>query len=218
MPRPATVREIGEAQAELQRYLESTPSPAGDDSEFKRRYDAAKAEGRVHRIETPAPEVDTWRLSPQLNELLRRETIIQPEYDAAMRFLRDCFLGMQAEGPKAPSYGAGGSGGAFNPTEERETRRLHHRQAFIQAWEALDATHHPALAWLIGTLGKGAPLAALGHHWAPHLGKQTQSARGGAHLAMACLFLCRHYKIKHPLDVIESLERLSAKLLARGDG
>jgi hypothetical protein len=212
LPRAMTVREVEVAATELQRYLESTP-PA-DSSEFRQRFDAAHGAGKVHESQVPAAvEVNTWRLSPALNELLRRETIIQPEYDAASRFLKDCFLGMQPEGPKASSYGGSTGSSSYTATEDRETRRVHHKNEFIKAWQALDAVHHPALAWLIGTLGKGAALAALGAYWSPHLGKQTQSARGGATLAMACLFLCRHYRIKHPLDVIESLERLTAKLL-----
>ena len=205
-------RELKAAQTELQRYLESTP--ADGRSDFRERFDHAMAKGAKLHTSAAASEdfkVDTWRLSPKLNDLLQRKTIVQPEYEAGARFLRDCFLGMH-EGVKTTNYTGAGLVGA-SAAEERETRRLHHKREFMKAWESLDPIHHPALAWLIATLGKGVPLEALGAHWSPHLGKQTQSARGGAHLAMALLLLCRHYSIKHPLDIIESLEKLSAKLL-----
>lgn len=207
-------RELRDAQAELTRYLESQGPQPVTPSATAQKLASALAEGRkLHKADGPPDEgfVTTWRLSPILNELLRRKTIIEPEYEAASRFLRDCYLGMQ-NGPKGSSYSER-AGASASATEDRETRRVHHKREFLRAFEALDPVFHPALAWLIGSLGAGMPLAALGAYRARHLGTNTQSARGGEMLSLTCLFLCRHYGITHPLDVVEDLERLSRLLL-----
>jgi hypothetical protein len=207
-------RELRDAQAELTRYLETVGSePVPEPSRTASRFTSAMKTGaRLHQGAAPPPAeaVTTWRISPILNELLRRKTITEPEYEAAHRFLRDCYLGMQ-ESAGGSSYAERGSASAKS-ADDRETRRVHHKREFMKAFQALDPVFHPALAWLIGTLTSGMPLAALGSYRASHLGTQTQSARGGEMLSMTCLFLCRHYGIKHPLDVIEDLSKLSAML------
>ena len=151
-----------------------------------------------------------WRISPILDELKRRGTLSAEEYRAAQRFLKDYFLGMYA-GPRGSSYRERGSPGADE--SDHETRRIHHAREAQKALKAIDPMYFPAMAWLIASLGEGMPLSALGAHYAPTLGVQTQSARGGQALAFACIHLCRHYGMQHRLDVERRIGDLSKLFL-----
>ena len=207
-------RELDGVERELARYLEHRePSPPSETA--TRLADALQNGHRLlHSPEAADPAtVTTWRISPALDELRRRKTISAQEYAAASKFLRDYYLGLYA-GPKTSNFAAGG--GSAQPGD-RETRRVHHAREVEKAMRSVDPIYHPALAWLIASLGPGVPLAALGAYYAPDLGTQTQSARGGQALALCCLFLCRHYGMDHSLDVDRQIEHLSRMLVEKAD-
>lgn len=157
-----------------------------------------------------------WRISPILDELKRRGTVSAEEYRAAQRFLQDYFLGLYA-GPRGSSYRERGSPGAGDALDH-ETRRIHHAREAQKAIIAVDKIYHAAIAWLIASLGEGLPLSALGAHYAPSLGTQTQSARGGQALAFACIQLCRFYGMQHRLDIERRIGDLSKLFLENKAG
>lgn len=213
---PRTVREIAH---ELERYLESA-GPAKDDhtGPTPERIKRMAEEGTVLRASVAVGEDDTvttWRISPKLNDMLSRKTITQLEFQAAQRFLRDYFLGMYA-GPASSRY-AERTGPSHNETD-RDTRRLHHAMEWKRAAASIDRVYQPVLAWLVKSLGEGAPLAVLGSYYAPGLGSQTQAARGGQVLSLCCMMLCRHYGMDHPLDLDKRITGLSHKLLETKQG
>lgn len=207
-------REIRAIAHELERYLESV-GPAKDDhtGPTPERLKKPDMDGAVLRASVAVGEDDTittWRISPRLNDLLRRRTITNQEFQAAQRFLRDYFLGMYA-GPATSRY-AERTGPSHNETD-RETRRLHHAREWEKAARSLDRVYQPVLAWLVKSLGDGASLEVLGSYYAPGLGSQTQAARGGQVLALCCMMLCRHYGMEHPLDLDKRIAGLSKVLI-----
>lgn len=151
-----------------------------------------------------------WRISPVLQELKRRKTIEEPEYLAACRFLREYFMGVYA-GPKAFGYRERTSPSA--ESSDYLTQRIHYAQETDRAISAVDPFFYPALRWLVATLGEAPPLSKLGEHYAPRLGLQTQSARGGQVLSTLCAYLCRHYGIQHRLTIEQRITSLSQVLL-----
>lgn len=152
-----------------------------------------------------------WRISPILQELKRRKTLEEPEYFAACRFLREYYLGVYA-GPKAFGYREKTSPSA--ESSDYLTQRIHYARETERAIAIIDPFFYEALRWLVSTLGEPTPLSSLGAHYAPRLGLQTQSARGGQVLATLCAYLCRHYGIAHRLtDIERRITSLSQVLL-----
>lgn len=154
-------------------------------------------------------DISTWKIAPALDDLLRRGTIEQEEYQAAMKFLRHYYLGIYV-GPRTSSFRERVNGAA---PVDRDTRRVHYAREVEKAILAVDPMFHRALAWMISSLGEGWPLRVLGEHYAPNLGAQTQSARGGQALATACAMLCRHYGMQHRLNIEKRLSELAQFLL-----
>lgn len=152
-----------------------------------------------------------WRISPVLQELKRRKTITSEEHAAACRFLREYYLGLYAS-PKAFGYREKTSPSANGSADYME-QRIHYARETERAIASVDPVYYRALQWLVATLGEGAPLSALGEHYAPSLGSQTQSARGGQVLALLCAMLCRHYGIQHRLTLDQRITSLSQILL-----
>jgi hypothetical protein len=152
-----------------------------------------------------------WRISPILQELKRRKTITSADHAAACRFLREYYLGLYAS-PRAFGYSEKTSRSA-NGSSEYEIQRVHYARETERAILSVDPIYHRALQWLVATLGDGAPLAELGRHYAPDLGTQTQSARGGQVLALLCAMLCRHYGIEHRLTSAQRINSLAQILL-----
>lgn len=155
-----------------------------------------------------------WQISPVLQELKRRKTITVEEHAAACRFLREYYLGLYAS-PKAFGYSERVSRSA-GPASDYETQRIHYAVETKRAILSVDPVYRRALEWLVGTLGDGSPLSALGAHYAPGLGLQTQSARGGQVLALLCAMLCRHYGIAHRLTNEQRITSLALALLDHG--
>lgn len=198
--RPVLVSEDGEVLGEA---IEPTPERLN------------QARRRQQTVAVPASEVIdeeeiiSWRISPTIDDLLRRGTIEKPEHAAAMKFLRHYYLG-EYVGPRTSSFKERINGGN---TVDRETSRVHYSREVRKAIMAVDPMFHQALAWMIASLGEGWPLKVLGEHYAPGLGAQTQSARGGQALASACAMLCRHYGMQHRLTIEQRLGELSRFLL-----
>jgi hypothetical protein len=178
----------------------------------KERVDQVRAAG-LEIDEWGSGEERHWRISPVLQELKRRKTITVEEHAAAGRFLREYYLGLYA-GPKAFGYSEKTSRSA-NGSQDYLTQRIHYARETERAIASLDPVYYPALQWLVATLGDGAPLAKLGEHYAPSLGSQTQSARGGQVLALLCAMLCRHYGIHHRLTLEDRITSLSQILLTQ---
>jgi hypothetical protein len=152
-----------------------------------------------------------WRISPVLDELKRRKTLTIEEHAAACRFLREYYLGM-ITGPRTQKYERA------SPSAEqidRDTQRIHYARETERAILSIDPVYYRALQWLVATLGEGTALQALGEHYAPGLGSQTQSARGGQVLALLCAMLCRHYGIQHRLTIEQRIDSLSRVLLEK---
>jgi hypothetical protein len=151
-----------------------------------------------------------WRISPILQELKRRKTLEEPEFLAACRFLREYYMGVYA-GPKAFGYREKTSRSA--ESSDYLTDRIHYAREIERAIGAVDPFFYEALRWLVSTLGEPVPLSSLGAYYAPRLGLQTQSARGGQVLATLCAYLCRHYGIAHRLTIEDRITSLSQVLL-----
>lgn len=176
----------------------------------KERVDQARAIG-LEIDEWGSGEERHWRISPVLQELKRRGTITAEEHAAAGRFLREYYLGLYA-GPKAFGYSEKTSKSTSGSTDFM-TQRIHYARETERAIAAIDPVYYRALQWLVSTLGDGTPLSHLGEHYAPNLGSQTQSARGGQVLALLCAMLCRHYGIHHRLTLEQRITSLSQILL-----
>lgn len=198
--RPAGVRE-DEVEELLRRTQAVAPTP--------QRIARAAAEGQTAEFGGDGEGEVAWRISPALDDLLRRGTLEHAEHAAAMKFLRHYYLGLYA-GPKTPGYkerinGGGGAG-------DYEDRRVHYAIQVERAIFAVDPLFHRALSWMVGSLTNPSPLSKLGAYYAPNLGAQTQSARGGQALATACAMLCRHYGMQHRLNIDARLNELSRYL------
>jgi hypothetical protein len=144
-----------------------------------------------------AGEERHWRVSPVLPELKRRKTISDATLLAFSRFLREYYLGLYA-GPKAFGYSEKTSRSASGSAEFYE-RRVHYARETQRAILAVDPYYKVALEWVVSTLGESTPLSAMGKHYAPGLGAQTQSAKAGMVLEMLGACMCRHYGITHRL-------------------
>lgn len=200
-----------DALGELERHLQEMRAGELLGPTPERRMQAAAA-GQVIE-ERGTGEERHWRISPILQELKRRKTIEEPEFLAACRFLREYFMGIYA-GPKAFGYRERTSASARDDSDYL-TQRVHYARETEKAIASIDPFFYPALRWLVATLGEPPPLSALGGHYAPKLGVQTQSARGGQALATLCALLCRHYGIAHRLTNETRITQLSQILLAQ---
>ena len=152
-----------------------------------------------------------WSITPAIDDLKRRGTITDDEYDAAFRFMRHWHHGIH-RGPAtiryAPRYD--GEVGDLTPGE----RQWHYAGMAKKAFNAVPPMLQPALAWLVQALGDPVPLQVLGAHYAPQKGAQTQSSQGAMVLRLACVALCEHYQIPHSFSR-QRIERLSEILLAQ---
>jgi hypothetical protein len=200
------VIEFERAKSQLESHL-ARPGQGVETAPTAQRAGKAAALGENVTSRTNADGEVTWRISPALEELKRRGTLTAEEHRAAQQFLQDYFLGQYA-GPKTSGYRERTSGSAADASDY-EVRRVHHAREAQRAIQAVDKMYWPAIAWLMASLGDGLPLSALGAHYAPHLGAQTQSARGGQVLAFCCVLLCRHYGLQHRLNVQRRIDELS---------
>jgi hypothetical protein len=165
-----------------------------------------KGEDSGHRV---------WKIVPVLDDLKRRGTINEEEYEAAMRFCRHwvhgAFIG-PVSSRFTPKYD--GAVGDMHPNE----RMMHYRKMWRNAWNSVNPILQPALVWLISATEDGRPLEWLGAYYVPQQGLQSQKTKGAAFLQMACVFLCQHYGIDHRLTRknIESVlqKMVDSRLLA----
>lgn len=205
----AEVIRIGLAKQALDDYLKQGERAAPTPERIMR---AVQADHEVRAGDGGG----SWRISPVLDELRRRKTLSREEHAAASRFLREYYLGMHAGPSVSPGYAERGSPSAED--RDRVTERLHYAEEVRKAISAVDRLYYPAVGWLIASMAEGAPLSRLGEHYAPDLGVQTQSARGGQVLALMCAFLCRHYGMQHRLDIDKRIEALSRVFLEHKGG
>ena len=151
-----------------------------------------------------------WRISPVLDELKRRKTLTPETHAAACRFLYEYYLALYM-GPRTQKYerSSPSSGG-----HDGDIQRLHYALETEKAILSLSKAYHPALKWLISTLGESKPLSSLGEFYAEDLGAQTQSARCGAVLFLMCVELCEHYGI--PCSLLDKkIRSISVDILKR---
>jgi hypothetical protein len=131
---------------------------------------------------------------PVLRGLLKRGTIEQTEYIAAMKLCYDWY-GARFRGGGTVQYRERVDGEGQGVTESEHI--LVCRQRVYRAMKAVDPILQPAVAWVVATMGDPPPLAKLGEYYAPSRSQQAQSARGADALRFALTILCRHYGIDH---------------------
>lgn len=152
-----------------------------------------------------------WSITPAIDDLKRRGSITEEEYEAAFRFMRHWHHGIHRGPPTiryAPRYD--GEVSDLTPGE----RQWHYAGMARRAFQSVEPMLQPALAWLVQALGDPVPLRVLGQHYAPDKGAQTQSSQGAMVLRLACARLCEHYGIQHSFSR-RRIERLSEILLAQ---
>ena len=133
---------------------------------------------------------------PVLRGLVKRGTIEQTEYIAAMKLCHDWY-GSRFRGGGTVQYRERVDGEGQGVTEADYTIAC--RQRVYSAMRAVDPVLQPSLAWVIATMGDPPPLAKLGEYYAPSKNQQAQSARGADALRFALTILCRHYGLDHPV-------------------
>lgn len=216
MSRRKRERTDEQHRIELQTYLTRRGPGNEEHAPTPERLSHAKAVGETVRANVIYTEAGFptsnfyWSITPVIDELRRRGTLTQEEYDGAFRFMRYWHNGMHKGAPSsklAPRYD--GVTSDMTPTE----RQWHYAGMAKRAFNAVDPLLQPALAWLIRAMGDPLPLQALGAHYAPKKGSQTQSSQGAMVLRLASCKLCDHFGIDHSLSQ-RRIERLSEVLLA----
>lgn len=145
---------------------------------------------------------------PALKGLLRRGTINQDEYLAAMRLCRDWY-GARFRGAGTVQYRERVDGEGQGVAESDYVIAC--RQRVYTACQAVHPILQPALAWCISTMGDAPPLSKLGSYYAPDKNLQAQSARGADALRFSLMILCQHYGIGH--EVVRRVESASRDLV-----
>lgn len=203
-------------RVELQTYLTRRGPGNEDHAPTPERVVHAKLAGEVIRANVIYTEAGFptsnfyWSITPVIDDLKRRGTITEEEYDAAFRFMRHWHNGMHKGPPGAkltPRHD--GVSSDMTPTE----RQWHYAGMAKRAFNSVDPLLQPALAWLIRSMGDPLPLQSLGAHYAPTKGAQTQSSQGAMVLRLACVKLCDFYGINHQFSQ-RRIEKLSEVLLA----
>ena len=145
---------------------------------------------------------------PVLKGLMRRGTINQDEYVAAMKLCTDWY-GARFRGAGTVKYRERVDGEGQGSLESDHVIAC--RQRVYTAMNAVHPVLQPALAWTIATMGDPPPLSKLGEYYAPDKGAQAQSARGADALRFSLMILCSHYGIGH--QVVRRVESASKDLV-----
>ncbi len=215
-PRKSRAKTDEQHRMELQTYLTRRGPGTEEHAPTPERLRHAQSAGEMVRANVIYTEAGFptsnfyWSITPVIDDLRRRGTITEEEYDAAFRFLRHWHNGVHKGPPSSkltPRYDG------VTSDMSAEERRWHYQGLASRAFKAVDPLLQPALAWLIKSMGDSSPLSALGAHYAPNKGAQTQSSQGAMVLRLACCALCEHYGIDHSLSR-RRIERLSQVLLA----
>jgi hypothetical protein len=202
---------------ELQTYLTRRGPGDEEHAPTPERVTKAKASGEIIRANVIYTEAGFptgkfyWSITPVIDELKRRGTITEEEYEAAFRFMRHWHNGIHRGAPTSkisPRYD--GEVADLTPTE----RRWHYAGMARKAAQSVDPMLHPALAWLVRAMGDPLPLTALGAYYAPEKGTQTQSSQGAMVLRLTCAKLCDFYGIRHSFSQ-QRVAKLSEILLAQ---
>ncbi len=135
-------------------------------------------------------------LVPILKGLLRRGTISDIEYVAALKLCRD-WHGARFRGPGTVKYRERVDGEGQGMLENDYVIAC--RQRVSTAMKAVDPILQPAVAWVISSMGDAVPLSKLGEYYAPGKNIQAQSTRGADALRFALMILCRCYGLDHPI-------------------
>lgn len=151
-----------------------------------------------------------WSITPPIDDLKRRGTITDEEYEAAFRFMRHWHNGIH-RGPPTSKYTPRYDGEVADLTPSE--RQWHYAGMARKAFMSVEPLLQPALAWLVQALGDPVPLRVLGAYYAPDKGEQTQSSQGAMVLRLALARLCAHYGLQHSFSQ-RRIERLSEILLA----
>lgn len=203
-------------RVELQAYLTRRGPGNEDHAPTPQRVERAAEKDEVIRAnviytESGFPTSNFyWSITPVIDDLRRRGTISEEEYQAAFRFMRHWHNGIHKGPPGskfAPRYD--GVSTDMTPTE----RQWHYAGMAKRAFNAIEPLYQPALAWLIHAMGDPIPLKRLGEYYAPDKGAQTQSSQGAMALRFACIKLCDYYGIPHGLSKAK-IQELSEILLA----
>jgi hypothetical protein len=211
--RPKTIEQHA---MELQTYLTRRGPGDEEHAPTPERVAKAKVAGELVRANVIYTEAGFptgnfyWSITPVIDDLKRRGTLTEEEYEAAFRFLRHWHNSMHRGAPTSkitPRYD--GDVSDLTPTE----RQWHYSGLARRAWDAMEPLYQPALAWLIQSMGDPVPLRILGEYYSPGKGAQTQTSQGAMALRFACIKLCDFYHIDHGLSRAR-IEKLSEVLLA----
>lgn len=156
-----------------------------------------------------------WEISPVIDELKRRGTITGPEHEAALRFMRNWYLGLHRGAPTSkfqPRLDSSQSG------LDAQEFRWQNATLARKAASAVDPILRPALAWLIRALGDALPIRELGRYYNPDKSDSTLSAQGGIVLKLTCAQLAAHYGIDGCHISAKRIRHLSQILLGTLDG
>lgn len=149
----------------------------------------------VLRNQSGLPTADfNWRVSPIIDELEKRGTIDNHDWQVATRYMRH-YVGSHGKGPATakflPYYDKG-----FQQMEPNE-RAISFGQEIRRARRAVHEILHPALDWLEIACADEQPLWMLGEKYYPHLSKSQQSAKASVILHFAIGMLASHYGMDH---------------------
>jgi hypothetical protein len=183
---------------ELERHL-TKRGPADDDgSPTPQRVERARLTGQTIRatiIHTDSgfpTGTFYWRITPIIDTLLRRGTLSDEEYDAALRYMRH-YAGSRHKGPATsklmPHYDRG-----FQELLPAE-RAMAMGQARARAEKAVHPFFRKTLRWLEAAAEDELPLWHLGALYYPEVSQSQQSSRAPVILHFTLGMLADHYGI-----------------------
>jgi hypothetical protein len=203
---------------ELEQFLSRRGPGAEDFAPTPRRVEIARQAGQKVRAklihtESGFPTANYyWRITPVLDNLERRGTITNEEYNAALRYMRH-YAGSRHKGPATskllPRYD-----NAFRNLGPAD-RAVAMGQARTRAESAVHEMFHPVLRWLEAAAEDELPLWQLGAAYYPEASQQTQGVRAVPILHFGLAMLAEHYETGHRFsrsDVEEAIETIRLTL------
>lgn len=172
-----------------------------------------KVQAKLIHTESGFPTANYyWRITPVLDNLERRGTITNEEYNAALRYMRH-YAGSRHKGPATSKYLP-----TYDSTYQNlgpADRAVAMGQACTRAKSAVHPMFHPVLRWLEAAAEDELPLWQLGAAYYPQVSQQTQGVRAVTILHFGLAMLAEHYETGHRFsqsDVEEAIETIRLTL------
>jgi len=213
-----TRKTVEQHSRELEHYL-SKRGPGGEDFAptpervTRARQAGHKVQAKLIHTESGFPTANYyWRITPVLDNLERRGTITNEEYQAALRYMRH-YAGSRHKGPATSKFLPHYDNGYRNlgPAD----RAVAMGQARTRAESAVHEMFHPVLRWLEAAAEDELPLWHLGAAYYPGVSQQTQGVRAVPILHFGLAMLAEHYETGHRFsqsDVEEAIETIRITL------